>query len=134
MFEQLQKIESESSLRETKSECSLRITKTYFWTNQLNNEFPPDFMASKNKRFIVVEQCKALYSGILIGDIILHADFIERDHYLDYACCFVNEQPNRDTAKYEYKGYRKNFKLWFTDMNNNSINVDCFMLRLLLIY
>ena len=125
MFEQL---------KETESESSLRITKTYFWTNQLNNEFPPDFMASKNKRFIVVEQCKALYSGILIGDIILHADFIERDHYLDYACCFVNEQPNRDTAKYEYKGYRKDFKLWFTDMNNNSINVDCFMLRLLLIY
>ena len=109
-------------------------TKTYFWTNQLENEFPPDFMASSNRRFIVVEQCKALYSGILIGDIILHADFIERDHYLDYACCFVNEQPNRDTAKYEYKGYRKNFKLWFIDMNNNPINVDCFMLRLLLIY
>ena len=109
-------------------------TKTYYWTNQLENEFPPDFMASRNKRFIVVEQCKALYSGILIGDIILHADFIERDHYLDYACCFVNEQPNRDTAKYEYKGYRKNFKLWFTDMNNNAIDVDCFMLRLLLIY
>ena len=38
-------------------------TKTYYWTNQLDNEFPPDFMASKNKRFIVVEQCKALYSG-----------------------------------------------------------------------
>ena len=109
-------------------------TKTYYWTNQLDNEFPPDFMASKNKRFIVVEQCKALYSGKLIGDIVLHADFIERDHYLDYACCFVNEQPNRDTAKYEYKGYRKNFKLWFTDMKMNTINVDCFMLRLLLIY
>ena len=109
-------------------------TKTYYWTNQLDNEFPPDFMASKNKRFIVVEQCKALYSGKLIGDIVLHADFIERDHYLDYACCFVNEQPNRDTAKYEYKGYRKNFKLWFTDMKMNTINVDSFMLRLLLIY
>lgn len=118
----------------TRSPASEKITKTYLWVNQLENEFPPDFMASKNKRFIVVEQCKALYNDKLIGDIILHADFIERDHYLDYACCFVNEQPNRDTAKYEYKGYKKNFKLWFTDMNLNPVDVDSFCLRLLLIY
>lgn len=118
----------------TRSPASEKITKTYLWVNQLENEFPPDFMASKNKRFIVVEQCKALYNDKLIGDIILHADFIERDHYLDYACCFVNEQPNRDTAKYEYKGYKKNFKLWFTDMSLNPVDVDSFCLRLLLIY
>ena len=109
-------------------------TKTYLWTNKLVNEFPPDFIASKNKKYIVVEQVKALYNDKLIGDIIMHADFIERDHYLDYACCFVNEQPNRDTAKYEYKGYKQSFKLWFTDMNLKPVDVDCFCLRLLLIY
>ena len=113
---------------------SQQITKTYLWVNQLENEFPPDFMASKNKRFIVVEQCKALYNDKLIGDIILHADFIERDHYLDYSCCFVNEQPNRDTAKYEYKGYKKRFNLWFSDMGLKPVDVDSFCLRLLLIY
>ena len=110
------------------------ITKTYYWTNTKENSFPPDFIASKNERYIVVEQCKALYNQKLIGDIILHADFIERDHYMDYACCFVNEQPNRDTAKYEYLGYKSKFNLWFTDMAGNKIDVDCFMLRLLLIY
>ena len=87
----------------------MNVTKTYYWTDKLVNEFPPDFIASKNKRYIIVEQVKALYNNKLIGDVLLHADFIERDHYLDYACCFVNEQPNKDTAKYEYKGYRKNF-------------------------
>ena len=126
--------ENEFGAQRERSAAERTMTKTYFWTNTLENEFPPDFMASQNTRYIVVEQCKALYSGKLIGDIVLHADFIERDHYLDYACCFVNEQPNRDTAKYEYKGYRKNFKLWFTDMKQNAIDVDCFMLRLLLIY
>ena len=110
------------------------ITKTYYWTNTKENSFPPDFIASKNERYIVVEQCKALYNQKLIGDIILHADFIERDHYMDYACCFVNEQPNRDTAKYEYLGYKSKFNLWFTDMAGNKVDVDCFMLRLLLIY
>jgi hypothetical protein len=111
-------------------------SKTYFWTNQLNNVFPPEFIASKNQRYIVVEQCKATYKDQLVGDVIMHADFIQRDHYMDYACCFVNEQPNRDTAKYEFKntGNKNSFNIWFTDLYGNNIEVDAFALRLLLIY
>jgi hypothetical protein len=110
------------------------MTKTYFWTNMMENYFPPDFVASRKQRFIIVEQCKAKYNNTLIGDIIMHSDFIERDHYLDYSCCFVNEQPNKDTAKYNYLGYKPNFNIWFTDMKMNIVNVDDFCLRLLLIY
>jgi hypothetical protein len=112
----------------------MSITKTYYWTNTLNSEFPPEFIASKNRKYIIVEQCKATYNDSLVGDVLLHADFIQRDHYLDYACCFINEIPNKDTAKYEYTGYQKNFRVWFTDIKNNEINVDAFVLRLLLIY
>ena len=108
--------------------------KTYLWTNTKETTFPPEFIQSKNQRYIVVEQCKALYSEKLVGDIILHTDFIERDHFLDYACCFVNEQPNRDTAKYTYNGYKNKFTVWFTDMKLNPVEVDSFALRLLLIY
>ena len=103
-------------------------TKTYLWTNTIQTDFPPEFVGSRNQRYIVIEQCKAIYNDTLI------ADFIERDHYFDYAACFVNEQPNRDTAKYEYNGYRKQFNVWFTDMDLNEVSVDKFMLRLLLIY
>ena len=110
------------------------IVKTYYWTNELDNEFPPEFMSSTNKRYIVVEQVKALFNDTLIGDVLMHASFIERDAYLDHACCFVNELPNKDTAKYEYTGYRKDFKLWFTDMKMNAVSVDCFVVRMLLIY
>jgi hypothetical protein len=53
---------------------------------------------------------------------------------MDYACCFVNEEPNRDTAKYEYNDYSKDFNVWFTDMKGNNIEVDVFVLWLLLIY
>ena len=109
-------------------------TKTYLWTNTSQTDFPPEFVGSRNQRYIVIEQCKAIYNDTLIGDIIMHADFIERDHYCDYAACFVNEQPNRDTAKYEYNGTKKQFKVWFTDMDLNEVTVDQFMLRLLLIY
>ena len=105
-------------------------TKTYLWTNTYNTPFPPEFVSSKN----IIEQCKAIYNDTLIGDVIMHADFIERDHYCDYSACFVNEEPNKDTAKYEYVGYKNNFNIWFTDMDLNRVQVDKFMLRLLLIY
>ena len=55
---------------------------------------------------IVIEECKAIFKNQLVGDVVLHADFIHRDHYLDYSCCFVNEEANRNTAKYEYKKKR----------------------------
>ena len=110
------------------------LTKTYLWTNETKTAFPSAFLASKNKRYIIVEQCKAVINDELVGDVIMHADFIERDAYLDHSCCFVNEQPNKDTAKYEYKGYRKGFNLWFTDMKGNKVDVDAFILRLLLVY
>lgn len=111
-------------------------TKTYFWVNQFENKFPPEFIASRNKKWIVVEECKAQYKGSLVGDVILHADFIQRDHYMDYACCFINEEANRDTAKYEYNSTKQTFKLWFTDLKGNSVDndIDAFALRLLLIY
>ena len=110
------------------------ITKTYLWTNTEETNFPPEFVGSKNKRYIIVEQCKALYSDKLIGDVIMHADFIERDHFCDYACCFVNEEPNKDTAKYEYVGRMNKFKIWFTDMKLKPIEPEAFMVRLLLVY
>ena len=109
-------------------------TKTYFWTNQKHNKFPAEFVASKNKKWIVVEQCKATIKDSLVGDVIMHADFIQRDHYLDYSCCFVNEEPNRDTAKYEVVGYLPSFNIWFTDMQQKPVEVQAFTLRLLLIY
>ena len=51
----------------------------------------------------------------------MHADFIEQDHYCDYSACIVNQQPKRDKAKYEYNGYKKQFNVWFIDMDLNNV-------------
>ena len=65
----------------------------------------------------------------------MHADFIHRDHFLDYACCFINEEANRNTAKYEYDNtIDPTFKLWFTDLHGEMVDMDAFVLRALLIY
>lgn len=109
------------------------VTKTYFWTNQNENSFPPEFVASRNQKFIIVEECKATLRDVLVGDVILHADFINRDHYMDYACCFVNEVANRH-SKYEYSNYKSTFKVWFTDLKGNAVEIEAFALRMLLIY
>ena len=108
--------------------------KTYLWTCDYNTPFPPEFLTSKNQKFVVVEQCKATYKNHLAGDVIMHASFIQRDPYMDHACCFVNEEPNRDTAKYEIYSFQPGFRVWFTDIAGNQVLVDNFALRLLLIY
>jgi hypothetical protein len=120
-------------------------TKTYFWVsketaleskdNEYTYTFPPGFIASRNPKWIVIEKCKATMKDALVGDVVLHADFIHRDHYLDYACCFVNEEANKDTAKYEYDNSTKStFKLWFTDLHGTKVEMDGFVFRSLLIY
>ena len=124
--------------------------KTYFWvsketsreylsgntdTRKFTFTFPPEFVASRNPKWIVIEECKAIFKNQLVGDVILHADFIHRDHYLDYSCCFVNEEANKDTAKYEYDNTTDpTFKLWFTDLHGEIVDMDAFVFRSLLIY
>lgn len=124
------------------------MTKTYFWVSKESSveskegkessrytfSLPPEFMASRNKKWIVIEECKAVMKDKLVGDVVLHADFIHRDHYLDYACCFVNEEANRDTAKYEFNSSNSTFHLWFTDLNGNIVDIDAFVFRSLLCY
>ena len=125
-------------------------TKTYFWVSRNTSDeikngktdtkiftfhFPPEFIASRNPKWIVIEECKATMKDALVGDVLLHADFIHRDHYLDYACCFVNEEANKDTAKYELDAQiRSTFKLWFTDLHGEMVDMDAFVFRALLIY
>ena len=144
----------------TKLDAHPRWTKTYFWVSKETSQefksgkdsqqftpaspdaqpcwtfnFPPEFVASRNPKWIVIEECKATMKDALVGDVLLHADFIHRDHYLDYACCFVNEEANKDTAKYELDSQiRQSFKLWFTDLHGEIVDMDAFVFRALLIY
>lgn len=114
------------------------MPKRYFRINTLENNFPPEFIASKQQKFIVVRYCTAVVNNgeqqYLVGDLELHADFIQRDHDLDYFCCICNNYPSKYIAKYEFNGMKKAFKLWFTDLAGNPVNVEHFLLDLLLIY
>ena len=41
---------------------------------------------------------------------------------------------NNYVKKYDYKSLRQDFKIWLTDLNNNIIEPDSFLLEMLLIY
>lgn len=112
-----------------------KFYKTYFHINEMESKFPIDFAQSKKDKYIQVKWCKAIYEGELVGDIMVHASFVQRDGYLDNFICFTNTgESQKYIAKYQYVGTNQNFKIWFTDMKGNNVNVDSFVLSLLLIY
>ena len=93
------------------------IVKTYFVTKDFENRFPPDFIASRNMKYIVVQQVKVLYKDMIIGDVEMHSDFIQRDAYCDHFVMFANEQPQSKYRKYQYIGRTPTFNVWFTDID-----------------
>lgn len=107
--------------------------KTYLITNQYLTDFPPDFRCSKNERYIIVQQCKCIYKDFLVGDVELHADFIERQAYCDHMCIYCNEIRTK-YKKYRYTGDSRNFRIWFTLMDGTVVEPQHFKLELLLIY
>ena len=116
-----------------------RTRKTYLRTNTLRTSFPSDFLVSENKKYIVVRYCKATFwngeQDYLVGNICVHADFVQRDAYLDHFICFANEYPGKYVAKLEYLGnFPQEFNIWFSDMSGNQVTPSAFLLDLLLIY
>ncbi len=107
--------------------------KRYYITSNVSNTFPPEFIASRKRKFIVVRNCKVLFNKAIVGDVELHADFVKVDHYDNYFVNFVDDIKH-DPCKYEYYGTYPMFNIWFTDMKGNMIIPEAFKLRLLLIY
>ena len=109
--------------------------KIYLHNSALNTKFPHAFVASRNSRTTQVKWCRVLYIGKLVGDIMVHADFVQRDYYLDHFICFTNTGDSQKyIAKYSYTWTTPDFNVWFTDIAGNSIDVDCFVLSLLLTF
>ena len=121
------------------TEKTKRIMKTYFITNTYETNFPVEFTNATGRKWIVVRYCCATIGedAFMPYDLCLHADFIVRDQYLDHFVDVVNViDSGSKPSKYEYpENGKKSFKVWFTDINNNPINLPVdFVLKLLLIY
>ena len=119
----------------------MSVVKTYYYvqgaglspTKYYERKFPHQFIISRNPKFIHVIHCRCLFSDSIVGDIMLHCSFIERDNYLDSFVCFTNTILTK-YKKYEVTKPKDTFKIWFTDLNGNLINVQQFVLELMLEY
>lgn len=110
------------------------MVKTYFITKDTINNLPVEFANSLNKRYISFQYCRATCNGYLDGETEIHCSFIQRDEYCDSLVWYCNLLPPNDNRKYEYIGTKRQFKIWFTDTNNNVIIPDNFTLFLKLEY
>ena len=113
-----------------------RYVKTYYCTSDFHSEFPPEFVSAIGEKYIEVRLCWATVNNTLVGDLMLHADFIKRDAYLDHFVNIVNViNGGASPDKYAYpECSSKDFNVWFTDLKGNRVDVDAFVLKLLLVY
>lgn len=111
----------------------MRVTKTYFHTQNKVFDLPFDFMASKNDRFIVVQYVAATYKGFVVGDVMFHSDIVQRDPYCDHFIMLANRRQTR-YRKYRFTGNQRTFRCWFTDLKGNEVEPDAFVMSCLLVY
>ena len=69
----------------------------------------------------------------LAGDIELHASFIQRHDFRDSFVCYTNTILTK-YKKYEVVRPKPTFKVWFTNMNGEKVDVQNFNLELMLEY
>lgn len=125
--------------------ASQPVQKRYFTTDKCVNEYPYEFTASRNKRFVHVIACHLFVDDPAVEDTIerfsvpqfvrLHADFIQDSCYLDSYVCMCNQVlPKR--KKYEQFNNERGFKLWFRNYDGSQLDMTNmhFVLELLLEY
>ena len=117
----------------TESQIPKKPIKTYFYTSTEETKLPDDFLVSKNVKYIHVLHCRCVYNEGLAGDIELHASFIQRHDYRDSFVCYTNTILTK-YKKYEVVRPRPTFKVWFTNMNGEKVDVQNFNLELMLEY
>jgi hypothetical protein len=120
------------------------MQKTYFPISSVNYgrfnrnlieiELPVYFRISKSKnKDIVVRNCKIVLHDALVNDIKLHSDIVKENPYDDHFICFTNELMVKP-KKYRWNSTNNTIKIWFTDIKNNIIPVDDYLIDILLVY
>ena len=112
-----------------------KLTDNSAFDGIYENELPIEFANATCDKWIEVKYCFATFKKYLVTDMVLHADFIKRDAYLDHAVSvinFINNGARPD--KYSYPvGAPRRFRIWFTDLDGNRVVPDSFQMKMLLI-
>lgn len=107
-----------------------KTTKTYFITKHYYNKFPPEFVNSRNDRYISFQYCRATCNDYLDGETEVHCSFVPRDEYCDSLVWYANLSVPDDNRKYKYTLSHSDFRVWFTNTTGEIIEPDNFTLFL----
>ena len=102
------------------------LTKRYYITDTLTNEYPEAFITSPRRRFVHVNKITLIQtleddSLYYPKNIELHADFVQDSDYMDHFICFTNQIGEH--RKYEQFNSPKFFHMWLTDHNGTKIEL-----------
>jgi hypothetical protein len=97
-------------------------------------DFPMEFVASREPRWIEVVSANNIIRGAMNEDYFFCSDFVERDAYLDSQVCPTNRWFNSRRVKYSITSRRRRMRFWFSDISGVRRNVDAFSITLLLTY
>ena len=105
--------------------------KRYLTTDLLTTNFPPDFIYSKNKKYVEIVNVNIFINDSKIDDdinafhqpkyISMHGDFVQDRRDLDSFVQFANMlYPKR--KKYEQLSQQRDFTIWFKDICGTVLN------------
>jgi hypothetical protein len=100
-------------------------------TKKITVDLPDDFASASGPRFIHVRHARALHYQGLPADIKLHGSVISSAPYDNSYICFCNEVLVKPKT-YAYNTNRKTLEFWFADMFGAYVNVEAFVIELML--
>jgi hypothetical protein len=100
-------------------------------TKKITVDLPDDFASASGPRFIHVRHARALHYQGLRADIKLHGTVVSSAPYDNSYTCFCNEVLVKP-KKYTYNTNRKTLEFWFADMFGAHVNVEAFVIELML--
>jgi hypothetical protein len=94
-------------------------------------DLPFVFLTGSGPKYIHIRHVKALHFGNMAGDIKLHSSIVSLAPYDDSFACFCNETLVKP-KKFHYSSNVKTLSFWFCDMYGRPVDIDAFVIELLL--
>jgi hypothetical protein len=109
------------------NDSMIKIRKTYYVTDKTINRFPHEWICTLTPKHLICQHCRCVFENqcgmqYLVYDVQVHADWVERDAYLDGFVCFANTQLTK-YKKWEITRPKQTFRVWFSDMQGRKLRV-----------
>jgi hypothetical protein len=96
-------------------------------------DLPVSFISGLGPKYIHIRHVMALYNGNIPNDIKMHSSVVSLAPYDDSFACFANQVLARP-KKFACESGVKSLSFWFRDCYGNEVDIDGFVIELMLEY